>query len=136
MRQPQHDLDPLADPRLLSSFGAERFAAMAEQQREVLEEAKRVLRETPKPGEAVVPDVDLFGDEWTIDRQRALARQFIAKIALRRAVGYGRGAEPIGERLSITWAGHDERDATLAERVQRLREEAEPLDHLLSSRAA
>ena len=118
----QRDLDALADPRFLDSFGAERFASMVEKQRAVLDEAKRVLRETPKPGEAVQPDIDLFGPDWSVDRERALAKQFIARVELSRG-GKGRWSPPIGTRLAVTWAGQDEPDATLGERVERMRAE-------------
>lgn len=69
------------------------------------------------------PDIDLFGPDWTVERERALAKQYIAKIELARG-GKGRWSPPIGTRVAITWAGHDEPDATLAERVERLRADA------------
>src|SRR5207244_2296496 len=60
------DLDSMADPGLLASLGIERYAAMAAQQREILREAQRALRETPAPGEAIVATIDLWGDDWPI----------------------------------------------------------------------
>jgi DNA invertase Pin-like site-specific DNA recombinase len=118
----QADLDALADPRFLDGFGAEGFAGIVEKQRAVLDEAKRMLRETPKPGEAVQPTMDLFGPEWPIDRERQFAKQYIAEITLARG-GKGRWSRPVGQRLAITWAGHDEPDATLYERVEKMRDE-------------
>ncbi len=117
----QRDLDALADPRLLSGLGRESYVAMVQEQREILREAQRALRETPEPGAAVVPTADLFGMDWPIERERELCRQYIASIALTRG-GKSRWSPPPEERLSIVWAGHEEPDETLVARMQGQRE--------------
>ena len=131
VRQAERELDELADLDLRRALGKERHDAMVTQARVHLDEAKRVMRETPKPGDAVVPTAEVFGPEWPMERQRALAKQFIADIRLRRAEGYGRGAEPVSERIEIRWAGHDDADASLPTRVAELRAEMQPVDRLL-----
>ncbi|MDQ6810789.1 MAG: recombinase family protein, partial [Actinomycetota bacterium] len=112
-------LDELADPALLAALGSRRLTEAATAQRDLLTEAKRTLRETPTPGEAIEPTTDLWDPEaWPIERQRQLARQFISEVTLTRG-GKGRGSAPIAERITITWAGHDQPDTTIAERLAR-----------------
>jgi len=115
------DLDALADSKLLKALGPERLAAMAEPLRVALDDAKRLLRETPKPGEAAVPSSNLWsdwaGDDEPMERQRAFIRQFVASVTLRRSGKRGRAAGPIADRLAITWVGHDEPDVTIAKRL-------------------
>ncbi len=123
VRKAQADLDALTEqaPQLLAAFGAERLAKIAEEQKAVLDEAEGALREAVRPEQIEVPDADLFGEYWPIERQREFARQYIARISLRKASEKGRGAEPVSERIEVSWAGHDEPDETLAERVGELR---------------
>jgi len=122
------DLDALADTRLLAQFGPERLALMAEAQNVILEAARQALRDTPTPDSAIKPDDELFAglESWPIEKERAFARQFIAEVTLTRK---GRG--PINERVSIRWAGHDEFDATLWQRMQA--DEANVLDPLIAA---
>lgn len=117
----QRDLDALAHPDLLRTLGPERLAQMAEPLKAAHEAAKQQLRETPKPGEAVLPSPKMWAFGWAedepIERQRQLCRQFIQRIDLRRSGKRGKAAGPISDRLSITWVGHDEPDTAIVERV-------------------
>ena len=119
VRKAQADLDALTEqaPQLLAAFGAERLAKIAEEQKAVLDEAEGALREAVRPEQIEVPDADRFGEYWPIERQLEFARQYIARISLRKASEKGRGAEPVSEWIEVSWAGHDEPDETLAERV-------------------
>lgn len=118
------DLDALADAKLLKALGPERLATMAEPLKAALDEAKVVLRETPKPGEAAVPSsnlwVDWAGDDEPMERQRAFIRQFVGSVTLRRSGKRGRAAGPIADRLAITWVGQSEPDKTIAKRLAKL----------------
>jgi len=125
----QRDLDAIkANPKLIASLGVEGVAELAEGQKAVLDAAKLALRETPEPANAIAPDQHLWVDAeaWPIEKQRQLARQFIAEVTLTRS-GKGRGSGPVHERLLIRWVGHDEPDATIAERVQETQEMARRL---------
>jgi DNA invertase Pin-like site-specific DNA recombinase len=117
----QTDLDALANPDLLRTLGPERLAQMAEPLKAAYEAAREQLRETPKPGEAVVPSAKMWAYGWNeeepIERQRQLCRQFIQRVELRRSGKRGKAAGPISARLSITWVGHDEPDTAIVERV-------------------
>jgi DNA invertase Pin-like site-specific DNA recombinase len=117
----QRDLDALANPDLLRTLGPERLAQMAEPLRAAHEAARQQLRETPKPGEAVMPSPKMWAYGWNedepIERQRQLCRQFIQRIELRRSGKRGKAAGPISNRLSITWVGDDEPDTAIVERV-------------------
>lgn len=119
------------NPKLIASFGVDGVADMAETQKLVLDAAKQTLRETPEPTEAIEPTSDLWtSEEWTIEKQRQFVRQFIAEITLTRG-GKGPGSAPIQNRLAIRWAGQDEFDTTLVERMEQ--SEAHVLDHLVPS---
>jgi site-specific DNA recombinase len=121
----QSDFDALADAKLLAQFGPKRLAVMAEQQRAVLGAAKQALAEIPRPETAVEPD-SLLWDKWSIDEERAFARQVISEVRLRRG-GKGRYGPPIHERVAIRWAGHDDFDTTVYERGAEARETAKRL---------
>jgi hypothetical protein len=128
----QRDLDALADNRLLAALGREGLTAMAEDQRAVLEAAKQELRNTPTPDDAIEPTADLWDPEtWPIEKLRQLARQFIAEVTLTRG-GKGRWSLPAHERVSIRWAGHEEPDTTIYERMKN--SESHVLDHLIEPR--
>ena len=116
------DLDALADAKLLAEFGPIRLAAMAAQQRAVVDAAKATLADTPAPESVIEPD-SLLWDKWTIEEERAFCRQVISEVRLKRG-GKGRSALPIHERVEIRWAGHDEFDTTVYARGAETRETA------------
>jgi len=108
------------DTELVAALGVRGVAKLATKQRAVLDEAKRVLRETPTPADAIEPDQSFWfePETWPMDEKRRLAKQLIASVTLSRS-GRGRYRPPVSTRLEITWAGHAEPDHTIAERVKR-----------------
>jgi DNA invertase Pin-like site-specific DNA recombinase len=100
------------------------FAALAEFERELIRERSAAGRErshTPSHTRTLPPAARCrrWQQHGTSARLRALrfARQSIVKIRLARS-GRGRYGPPISERVEITWAGHDEADRTIADRVE------------------
>lgn len=114
----QRDLDAIkSNPKLIASLGVEGVAEMAVAQKAVLDEARKELRATPAPRDAISPDAELWtGEQWDIPHQRQLAKQLIAEITLERS-GKGRWGAPVQERVKIRWAGYDDFDSDLAKRV-------------------
>lgn len=93
--------------------GREAFEAMSREADRELQTARAALHEIESDGEEefVIPTADLFGEHWTTDRQRKLARQFIAEVTL------AKGRTPARERVEIRWAGQDDFDADLRDRI-------------------
>ena len=116
------DLDALASADLLRTLGPERLAAMAGPLKAAHDDARRRLAATTQAGTKPPADlwVDWAGELEPMERQREYVRQFVSGIVLRRSGKRGRAAGPIGDRLSITWMGQSEPDATVAERVAAL----------------
>lgn len=103
----------LTDHRLLSAYTIEELAGMREGAQADLDEARRVLRDTPRPDATIELDNAWYEDErWTVAEKRQLVRSLVSRLTLRKGKGL-----PIAERVEITWAGHDEPDATLAARI-------------------
>jgi hypothetical protein len=107
--------------KFVDRFGEDAFYTVADELEAEKLAAEEDLYRAIKPGQVIVPTADLFGEEWPIERQRELARQYISRITLHKASEKGRGAEPVSERIEITWAGHEAPDASLAGRVAELR---------------
>jgi DNA invertase Pin-like site-specific DNA recombinase len=115
VRDAQRELDGLADLTLRRSVGAERHTAMTAEAAQRLQIAQAELHEIETDGdeEVVAPDSELFtGEHWTTERQRKLARSFIAEVTL------AKGRTPARERVEIRWAGQDEFDADLLDRIE------------------
>lgn len=114
VRDAQRELDELADLTLRRALGAERHTAMTAEAANRLQVAQAALHEIEAEGdeEVVAPDSELFeGPHWTTDRQRKLARQFVAEVMLEK------GRTPARERVEIRWAGQDEFDEDLRDRI-------------------
>jgi len=107
--------------RLVQSIGADGYAETAEALKAVLDQAKRAKRDTPRPEDTLSPDTHWGTDLWPVDEKRRLAKQLISKVTLARSTTRGRNGQPIEQRISITWAGHDEPDATVADRIAETR---------------
>lgn len=107
--------------RLVQSIGADGYAETAEALKAVLDQAKRSKRDTPRPEDTLSPDTHWGTDVWPVDEKRRLAKQLISKVTLSRSTTRGRNGQPIEQRVSITWAGHDEPDATVATRIAETR---------------
>lgn len=110
----KRELDEVkTNAKLMAVYGVAGVAEMAVERKAALEEARRTLRETPKPDETLMPTVDT--DAWTDAERRTYARQFIAEVTLTKGK---RGTTPEPDkRVKIRWAGHDDFDATLNERI-------------------
>jgi DNA invertase Pin-like site-specific DNA recombinase len=108
--------------RLVQSLGADGYAETAEALKSVLDQAKRSKRDTPRPEDTLSPDTHWGTDLWPVDEKRRLAKQLISRVALARSTTRGRNGQPIEQRVSITWVGHDEPDATVAARIAETRE--------------
>jgi DNA invertase Pin-like site-specific DNA recombinase len=121
--QAQAELDGLKanSTSLVRSLGAEGYAAAATAQKDLLDAAKRGLREAPRPDDAIVPDSFWGTEMWTVERKRRLARQLIAEVTLTKS------RLPVSERVAITWAGHDGPDVTVGERIAATAESAAKL---------
>jgi DNA invertase Pin-like site-specific DNA recombinase len=117
--QAQADLDAhkANAAKLVRSLGADGYAETADALKDVLDAAKRAKRDTPRPEDTLAPDTHWGTDLWTVDEKRRLAKQLISEVALTRSTTRGRNGQPIAERVSITWAGHDAPDATVAQRI-------------------
>jgi site-specific DNA recombinase len=121
--QAQADLDAhkANAAKLVRSLGADGFAETADALRAVLDQAKRSKRDTPRPEDTLAPDTHWGTELWTVDEKRRLAKQLISKVTLSRATTRGRNGQPIEQRVSITWAGHDKPDATVGLRIAETR---------------
>jgi DNA invertase Pin-like site-specific DNA recombinase len=124
--QAQADLDAhkANAVRLVQSIGADGYAETAEALKAVLDEAKRSKRDTPRPEDTLSPDTHWGTDLWPVDEKRRLTKQLISKVTLARSTTRGRNGQPIEQRISITWAGHDGPDSTVAQRIAETRETA------------
>jgi len=109
----QRELDELADLTLRRSLGAERHTALTAEAAQRLQAAQAALHEieADDDGEVISPDVDFADPYWTTERQRKLGQQFIAEVTL------AKGRTPARERVEIRWAGQDEFDSDLRDRI-------------------
>ncbi len=113
--------------RLTQSLGSEGYADTADALKAVLDQAKLAKRDTPRPEDTLAPDTHWGTELWTVDEKRRLAKQLIAEVALARSATRGRNGQPIRERVSIRWAGHDDFDTTVYARGAEARELAAKL---------
>jgi DNA invertase Pin-like site-specific DNA recombinase len=98
----------------IKRYGREHWHEVSRKADAELQAAQAALHEieTDDDEEMVAPDSELFtGEHWTTDRQRKLARQFIAEVTL------AKGRTPARERVEIRWAGRDEFDSDLRDRI-------------------
>lgn len=109
----ERELDELADLDLRRSLGKERHTAMTVEAKARLQTTRAALHEIEADGEEEVPapDADLWGEHWTTDKQRRLARALIAEVTL------AKGRTPARERVEIRWAGQDDFDHDLRDRM-------------------
>ena len=103
--------------RLRDAIGEDAYTDQVAELRERLEQAKRRLRKTPVPDEYVPPRKRIgIGWEGPIEDQRREVRQVVEEVALEKS-GRGRWGKPIHERVRIRWAGEDDFDATIGQKV-------------------
>jgi DNA invertase Pin-like site-specific DNA recombinase len=97
----------------IKNHSREAFESMSSEADRELQAARAKLHEIEAEGEDeyIVPTTDLFGEHWTTERQRKLTRQFIAEVTL------SKGRNPARERVDIRWAGADEFDSDLRDRI-------------------
>ena len=107
----EHELDLfVANPKLLSALGEQRFLDGVEARQQALEEARAQLAEIGSQTAIVeeLTDGDLLG-AWpalTTPEKRTLLHGFLDRVVLRRAGARGRAAPPIEARTQIVMRGN------------------------------
>jgi len=107
----EHELDLyIANPKLLTVLGEQKFLAGAEARQRALDEARKQLAElrTQSAVAAELAEGDLRQAWPTLSTQekRRLLHGLLDRVVLRRAGARGRQAPPIGERTQIVLRGN------------------------------
>jgi site-specific DNA recombinase len=107
----EHELDLfIANPKLLTLIGEERFLEGVEVRQRALEEARQELAE--KRAQSSLADELVDGDllkSWptlTVQEKRRLLHGLLDRVVVRRARGRGKNANPVSERAQIVLRGN------------------------------